>query len=595
MTPTRVNRIFPMVLWLAAGLGCGLLSNASVYKGVGVLGGRIAVGGNPVGGALVFALGDHGGKVTSGPGGDFALIAPAGRGQQLVVMWGTDLGLRTSYTLAGRGTIELGDLQLVPTGILEGSVELSPDPWEAEVWVQGTPFVARPDFQGRYNFNLPEGLWTLVISAPGRQDLYIQDVLVESGTTRQVDPATPPADPGYTCVGTDTRTERFTQGGGGGLDILFVLDNSGSMVGEQAALADSFNRFVEYLDEGEVDYHIAVVTTGMESGGCPACDAAITDSCINPTGENGRFQNRCCQNQGTEDEPDYLCETDPNCRVVDAGNLACFYDRDYHSGTVLVGVKGCGYERGLAAMRTALQDGLLETYNQGFLREAARLAVIVVSDEEDCGEVGDVWEGSGVGGDICYYAAKGAGPEGEVYHPDDPQQRPYQLTPVGEYAQFLLELKSNQSWMVKFAAIVGVEDAGDPLGTDIQYEWSGTRWDVVDACTTPGCNGSYCFAEPGTRYIRLADMLDGTVESICQTDFAEPMVRIAGASTGYLLVFPLHYLPTSEASIRVWVDGVEQISGEWIWDQQRQAVVFSSAHAPSSYSLVTVEYQTDCR
>lgn len=593
MMPTQVIRIYPMVLWLAAGLGCGLLSNASVYRGLGVLGGRVTVEGKPVGGALVFALGNPEGKVTSGPGGDFALVTKAGRDRELVVMWGTDLGLRTPFSLAGRGTLEVGEVRLVPTGILEGSVELSPDPWEAEVWVQGTPFVARPDFQGRYHFNLPEGLWTLVVSAPGRQDLYIQDVLVESGTTRPVDPATPPADPDYTCVGTETRTERFTQGGGGGLDILFVLDNSGSMVGEQAALADSFSRFVGYLDEGEVDYHIAVVTTGMESPGCLSCDQYDT-SCINPTGENGRFQDRTCYNQGTEDDPDYVCESDPECLVVDDGNLSCFYDRYHDSGTVFVGVKGCGYERGLAAMRTALGEELLGGYNQGFLREAARLAVIVVSDEEDCGEVGDVWEESGDVGNICYFAAKEVGPEGEAYHPDDPQQRPYRLTPVEEYAQFLMELKNNQSWLVKFAAIVGVEDAGDPLGTDIQFEWTGSRWEVVDACTTAGCTGNYCYAEPGTRYIRLADMLDGTVESICQKDFAEPMVRIAGASTGYLLVFPLHYPPTSAGTIRVWVDDVERDLGEWNWDPDRQAVVFASAYAPSSYSLIEVSYETAC-
>lgn len=589
----QVIRISATILLLAAGPGCGRLSNDPIFQGEGVLSGRVTVGGQPVGGALVFALGEPEGKVTSGPGGVFGFSTRAGQDRQLVAMWGTDLGLRTSFSLAGDGALGVGDVQLLPTGILEGSVELSPDPWEAEVWVQGTPFVAHPDFRGDYQFTLPEGTWNLVVSAPGREDVHIRDVLVESGTTRPVDSATPAPDPDYTCVGTETRTERFTQGGGGGLDILLVLDNSGSMVGEQKALADSFSRFVGYLDEGEVDYHIAVVTTGMESYGCPACDP-IEVSCINSTGENGRFQDRICFNQGTEDDPDYVCEPDPACRVVDNGNLSCFYHRGDNSGTVFVGVKGCGYERGLAAMRSALQGGLLDTYNQGFLREAARLAVIVVSDEEDCGEVGDVWEQSADGGNICYYAAKEVGPDGETTCPGDPEQRSYHLTPVGDYARFLLEVKDNQSRLVKFAAIVGVEDASDPLGTAIQYEWTGTRWEVANACTTPGCNGNYCYAKPGTRYIRLADMLGGSVESICQTDFADPMVRIAGASTGYLLVFPLRYNPTSPDSIHVRVDGVERASGEWSWDAQRQAVVFAAAHAPSSYSLVEVSYQTVC-
>jgi len=593
----RIILISAAILCTVTMSSCGLLSNEPIYSGWGTVDGRVTVDGKPVGGALVFALGEPELKTTSREAGAFLLTAGAGRDRQLVAMWGSDLGLRTSFSLAGEGILKIGDVQLVPTGILAGTVELDPDPRVVEVWVEGTPFVTSPDFQGIYEFTLPEGEWTLVIKAVGYQDQRVEGVLVESGTTRQVDPVAPPADPDYTCVGTETLTERFTQGGGGGLDILFILDNSASMVGEQRALAESFDRLVRYLDEGEVDYHIAVVTTGMESPMCPACDDVIQDACINSTGENGRFQDRICYNQSTiEDDPDYVCSTDTFCRTVDSSNLSCFYDQD-KSGTVFVGVKGCGHERGLAAMRTALDSELLNGYNQDFLREAARLAVIVVSDEDDCGEVGDVYELSVDGGNICYFAAKGEGPEPGnpvytpmTYHPDDPEQRPYELMPVEVYRDFLLDLKDNQRRLVKFAAIVGV----DPNGTEINYEWNGSRWDVVDACTNQVCTGNYCYAKPGTRYIDLAGKLGGSVESICQEDFAEPMVRIAGASTGYLRIFPLRDVPTSPDTIRVWVDGVELVGAEWSYDSDKQAVVFAAAFAPPSYSLITIEYQTGC-
>ena len=587
-----MNRLFlisAIIMVFAVGTGCGKLDNGPIYRGEGTVDGQVTVDGQPVGGALVFALGEPERKTTSREAGAFLLATGAGRDRQLVAMWGSEFGLRTSFSLAGDGILKVGDLQLVPTGIVAGSVGLEPRPWEAEVWVEGTPFVTHPDSEGFYEFTLPEGEWTLVISAVGYEDQRIEGVLAESGTTHEVDPAAPPADPDYTCTGTETRTERFTQGGGGSLDILFVLDNSASMVGEQKALATSFGRLVSYLDEGEVDYHIAVVTTGMESPMCPACDP-IEDSCINTTGENGRFQDRICYNQGDEDNPDYVCDSDPACRTVDSGNLSCFYDQDKR-GTVFVGVKGCGYERGLAAMRTALDSDLLNGYNQGFLRETARLAVIVVSDEDDCGEVGDVYEMSGDGGNICYFAAKTVGPEGETFHSDDPEQRPYQLTPVDEYRDFLLDVKNGQHRLVKFAAVVGV----NPNGTEIEYEWTGSRWDVVNACTNPGCTGDYCYAKPGTRYIELAGILGGSVESICQEDFAEPMVRIAGASTGYLRIFPLRNDPTTPDSIRVWVDGVELVGAEWSYDSERKAVVFSQAFAPSSYSLIEIEYPTACQ
>ncbi len=50
----------------------------------------------------------------------------------------------------------------------------------------------------------------------------------------------------------------------GKLDVLWVIDNSGSMCQEQAALRDNFDRFVERLDDAVVDFHIGVTTTHLE-------------------------------------------------------------------------------------------------------------------------------------------------------------------------------------------------------------------------------------------------------------------------------------------------------------------------------------------
>jgi hypothetical protein len=328
----------------------------------------------------------------------------------------------------------------------------------------------------------------------------------------------------------------------------------------------------------------------------------ITSACTNSTGESGRFQDLVGKNQGTEDQPDYVFIDAPHCRVVDQTNLSCFYDQLNTNGTVFVGVHGCGHERGLAAMRRALESDLRTSYNSGFLRPAARLAVIVVSDEEDCGEVGDVYELSRDGGNVCYFAARGEGPEPAnpdytpmTYHPDDPQQREYRLTPVAEYYNFLLSLKSGIKGLVKFAAITGVRDAVDPSSTTIEYEWNtNNRWEVASACTTPGCTGDYCFAMPGTRYIEMAQLSGGVVESICQLDFHEPMLRISGANTGYVRSFPLSDDPVSPDSIKVYINGAERTAG-WAWDPAKHAVVFDEASAPPPYSLVEIAYETSCQ
>lgn len=343
-------------------------------------------------------------------------------------------------------------------------------------------------------------------------------------------------------------------------DILFVIDNSGSMAGEQRQLAESFREFTSKLGEKFGDkYHIAIVTTGMESSGCPRCSDVYTSSCINPTGENGRFQDRVCSNVGTDTDPDYQCRTDGGCLVVTSDSKSCFYDPVNQEGTVFVGVNGCGFERGLAPMRLALKE-LAGGYNAGFLREDAMLVVVVISDEEDCGEVGDVYELTSDGGNVCNFAARGIGPEGETSHPQDPQQRPYALTPVEEYYDFLIdEVKGGEAGMVKFAAIVGVKDVHDLSTTKIEYELNERgRWGVVPACRTPGCQGSYCEADPGTRYIKLAQLFgkNGRVDTICQDDFSMTMKEL-GEWVTCPLEFKLGLMPLDPDLANILINGNE--------------------------------------
>ena len=65
-------------------------------------------------------------------------------------------------------------------------------------------------------------------------------------------------------------------------DILFVIDNSGSMVGEQLQLGKSFEVFTEKLEEYFGDqYRIAVITTGVQSPICMPCsEQPIPGSCV---------------------------------------------------------------------------------------------------------------------------------------------------------------------------------------------------------------------------------------------------------------------------------------------------------------------------
>ncbi len=52
--------------------------------------------------------------------------------------------------------------------------------------------------------------------------------------------------------------------GGAQVDILWVIDNSGSMCQEQEILAQNFDLFIDEIDKGNLDFHIGVTTTDME-------------------------------------------------------------------------------------------------------------------------------------------------------------------------------------------------------------------------------------------------------------------------------------------------------------------------------------------
>ncbi len=51
------------------------------------------------------------------------------------------------------------------------------------------------------------------------------------------------------------------------VDVLMVVDNSGSMIEEQAKLASNFQSFIQHFTDIDVDYQIGVITTDMSTEG----------------------------------------------------------------------------------------------------------------------------------------------------------------------------------------------------------------------------------------------------------------------------------------------------------------------------------------
>ncbi|MCB9561865.1 MAG: hypothetical protein H6709_15105 [Kofleriaceae bacterium] len=148
------------------------------------------------------------------------------------------------------------------------------------------------------------------------------------------------------------------------IDILFVIDNSGSMGEEQANLAANFPGFISVLDQSGLDYRVAVTSTGMDY-------SYTMDTPIGPLpssqtgGDNGAMLQRCGMTRRWIEKTD----TDP------AGTFGC---------AAALGTSGPSDEMPLASMRAAFDDRMSDGTNGGFRRDDALLAVVLLTDENDC-------------------------------------------------------------------------------------------------------------------------------------------------------------------------------------------------------------------
>ncbi len=139
------------------------------------------------------------------------------------------------------------------------------------------------------------------------------------------------------------------------IDVLFVVDNSGSMSSSQTALATNFPSFINYFNSKGYDYRIAVTTSDAFYG-----DQFVSSSCSLCNINQTKFKS------GTSPKLYVLESTTPNIGSAFAQN-------------VNVGVSGSGDERAFSSFKAALSSSL----NVGFHRPTAFLSVIIVSDEED--------------------------------------------------------------------------------------------------------------------------------------------------------------------------------------------------------------------
>jgi hypothetical protein len=291
-------------------------------------------------------------------------------------------------------------------------------------------------------------------------------------------------------------------------DILFVVDDSGSMAAEQTRLAGAFQAFITALDATPVqnDYQIGITTTSVD---IPYCRGPL-----DAAGNCNAGYDLWTTFDGTTASAAYprgaLVAAAGRPRILRAGDASLVTD---FQANVNVGTAGSSKEQPLRALRYALEDRILDGTNAGLLRPGARLAVVIVTDEDDCSEYA-------VPPKLVYY-------QGDRCHSDAEQAL---LPPVGQWVSFLSGPIGGEPRDVTVAVVAGV----DPV----------TRAPVIPACNARGY-----------KAVRMKQLVDafgssGFIDDVCQPDFTATLTTIAALLTPSQSM-PLSGTPADWSLLRV--------------------------------------------
>jgi len=344
------------------------------------------------------------------------------------------------------------------------------------------------------------------------------------------------------------------------LDLLFMVDNSNSMSEEQESLSAELPRLVRILASGDFDedgstggpsdfapfdMHVGVVTSDMGTGGATVPTCARSDF-----GDDGvlRSQGRTDITGCMAVYPMFLDfdpsdGRDPNAFATD---MAC---------VATTGTGGCGFEQQLEAILKALSPsapqswtapgytaptffrntfGHGDTNNDGFVRDDSVLAIIPVTDEEDC---------SARDADLF-------NPSSPTYGATDLNLRCFAhseeaLHPIARFVDGIMQLRRSRNRVV-YAPIAGVPVDLAPSGG------AAPAWDIMvsedpavrddrmeervdpampnrlqPSCNVPGRGVAF----PPVRIARVGRGLEAaganvTIQSICQESFRGPLTEI---------------------------------------------------------------------
>ena len=252
----------------------------------------------------------------------------------------------------------------------------------------------------------------------------------------------------YSILGDGTTFQQASSSVETKIDVLWVIDNSGSMASSQKNLTDNFTSFINEFSSSGYDFHLGVTTT----------QAYLANSIwtpffnTNPSYYDGKAQGEIARLRDG----------------VNGGQHSGFFVLDGNTldltGKFLInatqGINGNGDERSFESMQAALDSPL----NAGFRRPGAFLAVIILTDEDDFSNPS-----------VRHY---------ETY--DKP------LAPVQQYADYLKTLTNSTDALKHFSvSTIAVPDQACLTKINNGAQKIGTRVNQL-ADLTGGIKGNIC-------------------------------------------------------------------------------------------------------
>jgi hypothetical protein len=340
--------------------------------------------------------------------------------------------------------------------------------------------------------------------------------------------------PGFTV---DAKTDDFAQVPvlNDKIDILFVVDNSGSMANEQANLASSFGSFIEKFSEKDLKFQVGVISTDVFNN-------------ANYWAATGGYSASSPYKNLPNGGPGTLLSKIGNDRIITPDSVDFI---SQFQENVQLGTGASGAEAGIFSVIKFFNPTLFAEggWNAGFIRDEAFLAVIFVSDEDESWGISGT---PGISSTAFIRTLTGGQKESRL----------------AEFRQALMTAKNNDLDKIRVDSIVAT---------------------TVAECPTVGYTAGF----PGTGevYKEAVEIFEkGNVSNICQ-DFSSDLESIGQGLVTLLAKFKLVQKPQGQIEVRV--DGVvvprDPVNG-WEYLPETQEVEFRGTAIPNANSKITVKY-----